>query len=189
VSQMGEGMRSAIANLNDHKGLYDADLLAADFTRVRYVSIALDRAPDIVCSGVTQPRCGFDGQEIQDLADLHLTLDIISFSLIATDSGGAAVFSWRDNCDVSAGKFVDSLLALGSTEIPHALVRYAFSDFENVFFGPAWWEGLQDQDRTRLLRRFMDHVGPERIPDCGYLRDDGMRIVGWQVTRVDNKRA
>jgi hypothetical protein len=179
---------SSLRDLRAEKEIYDADLLASEFGAIRFVSIELEGQPDMVCSGVVQPTVSFDGQRIQDLVDLGKRLKDIAFSILATPMGGRAVFSWRSNADAACSPLVDSLLSMPWSLIPHALVRFALSEFENVFFRPSWWESLPSQVATALEARFMHGVDPRYGTGVGYTHDDGVRAVDWEIRDVKEKR-
>jgi hypothetical protein len=185
----GVGIRSAISDLTHHKTLFDADLIARDFNHVRYVAIHLDRIPDMVCSGLTQPDHTFDGTLIQDIADTENILHMIAFSLLVTEAGGAAIFAWRDSSDAACSLLVDSLLSLRESDLPPALVRFALSKLENVFLRPSWWETLADGARRAMEDRINHNVHPILEVDSAFLCDDGVRVVNWGVTRIEQKRS
>ena len=132
-----------------------------------------------MCSGMVQPDYDFHGNVLQDWTDTAITLDHITFSLIATDKGGAAVFSWCGKNEASE-KLVKSLHTLADDQIPNALTRYAFENFENVYASPTWWEGLDKAAQNKLLARLLSTFKTRRTSSC--LMDDGLRIVGWKVT-------
>jgi hypothetical protein len=100
--------------------------------------------------------------------------------LIATDTGGAAVFSWVGESP-SAERLIKSLHSQSEDHIPHSIIRYIFEFFENSYFSPSWWEGLNEKTRRALQVRFNIGVNPfeKRKPTC--LLDDGVRAVSWQV--------
>ena len=95
IQDMSTGVESAIYDLKHHKTIFDADLRAGDFRHIRYAVIHLDRAPEIMCSGTTQPVHSFTGMPIQDLSAIETILQQVAFSLLATETGGAAVFAWH----------------------------------------------------------------------------------------------
>lgn len=182
-----DSAKAALSDLTHHKSNFDRLLLARQFSSVRFVCIHFDRAPDIMCSGFLQALYTFGGTPIQDLLDEGI-LEQFGFSLIATETGGAAVFSWLDDSDAASGALVDSLLSLPTNEIPDALVRFALSELENCFIRPEWWEALGADTQRSLVERMNHNVNilaPLRT-DC--LVDDGVRAASWKVLRIDQKR-
>lgn len=188
VFLMRVGVEAAIGDLRLHKAKYDQDLLTSDFSQTRFVAVHLDRVPDLMCSGSVQPHYTFDGQPIQDLGDLRKKLEVMSFSLAATATGGVAVFAWRADSDPSGSRLVDSLLALPATDIPHALVRYATSQFENTYLRPEWWEALPKAASASLIDRLAHNADTESPVNPKNLMDDGYRTVDWAVTQIVQKR-
>ncbi len=189
INAYNAGAMSALADLEHHKAIFDNRLLDKDYTGVRYVAIQFDRPPDIMSSGALQPAYTFQGKQIQNLSDINSTLEQVGFSLLATESGGAAVFSWLDNSNTASSVLVDSLLSLPENEIPSALVRYALSELENCFLRPEWWESLDSQTTRVLVGRLNHNVDPFQPHESTHLLDDGIRPVQWRVTGVDQKRS
>jgi len=168
--------------LNDlihYKSAYDKALLAEDFSNVSYYVIRLSNTPDFLCSAPHMPDIDFEGNVLQDITDTSIVVDHLTFSLIATNSGGAIVFSWHGKSD-SAEQFVNSLHNLSDHALPHAIVRFTFEYFESVFASPKWWEELNDAARQRLLQRMWAGLpSTGRTLDC--LLDEGLRVVNWTV--------
>ena len=173
------GVVAGLKELEHHRQIYDNALMISDFSDVHYYVIELDRIPDFMCSGTVQPDYDFHGNVLQDWTDTTIMLDHITLSLIATDKGGAAVFSWCGKNEASE-KLVKSLHSLADDQIPHALVRYVFENFENVYASPAWWEALDKATQKKLLARLLSTLNTRRTSAC--LKDDGLRVVSWKVT-------
>ena len=174
------GFALGMRDISRYKMEYDNALCVKDFSDTHYYIIRLSNAPDFLCSGVILPEYSFDGKVLQRLSPTALQFDHLAFSLIATDKGGAAIFSWHGESS-AAEKLVKSLEALSDSELPHALVRFAFETFENVFASPDWWEQLRKEEQQELLTRQLSGMASsERTPDC--LVDDGVRVVDWTVS-------
>jgi hypothetical protein len=172
---------AGLRDLEYHKLQFDSALINQDFSQVRYYVVRFDRTPDFMCSGVLQPEYDFQGNLLQDLTDGDAILDAIGFSLIATDTGGAAVFSWLGVSE-PAKRLVASLDALPDDAIPDAIRRFAFTFFENLYVSPDWWENLGDLiKRGLIIRTRLGLSGEGKIPKT-CLRNDGLHIVEWDVT-------
>jgi hypothetical protein len=112
------------------------------------------------------------------------TLDYVSFNLIPTERGGAAIFSWlgkQPACD----RLCDSLEQLSDREIPNAVVRFAFEFLENTCMSPAWWIGLPADSKASIGTRHLSG-GPLNPRSASCLVDDGVAMVDWKV--VSRKR-
>jgi hypothetical protein len=178
--------KAGLDDMEHHKSIYDAVLSSGDYSTVNHLFVWLDSTPDVMFSGAFSPPTDFNGEIIQspeDFMDLSSRLDQIAASLIATDSGGAAVLTWIGESEVNA-RFVRSLSGLPEDEIPHALVRFGFASFENLFTSPDWWDGLETGDQEALLARY--NSGPNVGDEPNSLRDDGRRLVSWRVVGIDS---
>lgn len=180
----GEG--AGLKDAEHHKGVYDKVLTSRDFSDVRFYVICLDKTPEIMCSAGKLVTHDFEGNVVQDLGQLDALMDLIAFSLIATDEGGAAVFQWVGNSE-PCEKLIRSLDSLTDEEIPHALVRFIFEFFENKYFRQSWWNSLNEATKKSLQMRSSLAADSTvlRRDDC--LIDDGIRIVTWSgISRHTN---
>lgn len=131
------GVAKAVEDLEHLKSTCDDVYLQDNYSTVNSYVISMKNRPEIMCSAVHQPEYDFDGNVLQRLGNLHQMASWMHFSLIATDTGGAAIFSWLGDNHVCT-RFVRSLNALSDHELPHAIVRYMFEFFENTYFSPSW---------------------------------------------------
>lgn len=188
LSAFEPGREQGLKDTEEIKRRYDQALLATDFSEVRYYVLRLNETPELMCSSGHFPGFDFDGARLQSLLDLARLPDHVTFSLIATDSGGAAVFSWLGS-NPSSEQLVKSLHKKNDSDIVQALVRYCFEYFENVFFSPIWWDRLDPNVQTAIRERISlaANVLAERMPDC--LQDDGISSVRWTVTSRETNLA
>lgn len=129
-------------------------------------------------STMLNPEVDFDGNVLQTLAP-DAPVEWVSFSLIGTDTGGAAVFAWLGNGNEVARCLIDSLERLPDDQLPDAIVRFAFEMAENTFAAPDWWDDIAPEVQRRLLTRMETGGVPVRRRDA--LKDDGLRTVRWNV--------
>ena len=172
---------SGLKEIRQYKIVYDRALQRSDFSEVQYYVVRFDCITDFLCSGATYPEYDFQGTLLQDLHTFGTLPDHISFSLIPTDSGGAAVFSWLGENRTSE-KLVQSLSLLSDDLLPHAIVRFALEYLENIFASPDWWDGLTESTKQALLLRQTSGMlfqWKQRPSDC--LCDDELRTVSWRV--------
>jgi len=187
ISTMQAAMRESLSNLRFLKDLYDAELLTNNHENCRYTVLHLDSTPTIVCGGLASPSFDFDGTRLQNLDVLGVDrFAVISFSLVATEAGGVAVYSWRPEDDAVAVPFTESLLRVPTKRQADALVRFAYETVENTFAAPEWWEGLSKSKRVGLEARLSSGASPEHPTQPAALKDDGVRYVDWQVSRVES---
>jgi hypothetical protein len=161
---------------------YDRILEEKDFEKVRYYVLIFDSYPDVLCAGGFWPQYDFVGHKVQE--PVAPDSEGMQFSLITTDKGGAAVFTWFKNKGISE-EFIKSFNSISDLDISHAILRFVFEYFENTYIRPSWWENLSEESRTKLHHRMamLDSLLTEHQPNC--LIDDGLRVVNWRV--VDRK--
>ena len=162
------------------KSSYDKALLAKDYSAVRYYVVRFKEVPDVLCCSGNFPVFDFEGNTLQRLLDDKLP-DHVTFSIIATDAGGAVVFSWLGDCQCSE-RLVKSVNKLPDADIADAVVRHAFEYCENIYIFPTWWDALDQAKKMALGRRSTEaaNVTVERKNNC--LMYDGFNYVNWTVT-------
>lgn len=181
LSQLSSGTEAGLRDIKQCKSEYDAALLSKDDSQAFYYVINFSDTPDIMCSGGQFPEIDFNGKSLQNLADLNAKLDHLTFSIIATENGGAAVFSWLGDSPASI-QLVRSLHSQSDSEIPHSLVRYVFEFFENAFFSPDWWDSMADPAKLAIRRRLSTAIDISKTRHLSCLKDDGIRVVSWKVS-------
>ena len=185
LSTRDSGIEVSINELNDAKEMFEGAILNTNLADISYFVVFFDRPPDVLCSSVWQATHDFSGRELSDLADLTIPASWLTFALIVSDNGGAAVFSCPSSHKDSV-EVLSTLDELSDGELPHAIVRFAFEFFENTYFSPDWWDGLDNGTKVRLKKRqftesdgVFGHTTYPRGDGC--LVDDGVRAVDWKV--------
>ncbi|MDE0001522.1 MAG: hypothetical protein OXQ29_02355, partial [Rhodospirillaceae bacterium] len=179
------GATKGIEEITLHKTRYEDMILSKDFTNLGHYVVVFTSAPEVMCSGSTQASHDFLGKKVARLERLDVPVGSITLSLIGTDDGGAAVFTWLAD-QHECHNVMTTLNGLPKDDQPHAIVRFAFEFLENTYFSPDWWDSLDKQVQAHLeerqLRGLID-------PDRGFYRsrpdncllDDGVRAVAWTV--------
>jgi hypothetical protein len=116
------------------------------------------------------------------MGDLSKRLELITFSLIATASGGAFVFAWHHSGDAVCRPLATSLENLSDDELPHAIVRFIFEFCENHYLNPDWWDKVNQKDRMALTGRLQLAASAWQPRSMSCLVDDAVRVVSWKVT-------
>ena len=152
---------------------------------MNYLLINLRNHPLAMCSDISQATHDFNGKKLHDLGNLGCDSHWLTFSLIATDDSGAAVFSWLADQSNSEA-VIASLHALSDADLPHAIIRWTLEFCENTYFAPDWWDELdhsvQYSLKARQLRGITNYEDwPEYPRPDGCLSDDGIRAVDWSV--------
>ena len=176
------GADKAIEELSILKSRYDEALFEERADALDYYLVEFSGSLEVMCSATAQATHDFRGNRIHDLGNLESPSGWLTFSLIATDDGGAAVFSWPSD-HVKSADVIKTLHEIGDDNLPHAIIRFTFEFFENTYVSPSWWDALDRVAQASLKTRQLRDIGvPAEFPRpdrC--LLDDGIRVVGWPV--------
>ena len=170
VNLQDKATNKTLAEMIDHKKIFDTSLITKDYNPFLFCVYYLDGVPNTLCSGGFNPLYDVNGTKLQDIYDLESPLDVIYYSLIPTEAGSAAVFSWIPKWGNACLRFMESLKAAPRQEIPNLIIRLSFEYLENVFFSPKWWNTLSPEEKTSIQGRFISGILKERKAYC--LSDD-----------------
>ena len=148
--EYGTGVDSGLRDLIRSKRKYDKILVKKQFEKVRAYVIKIDHPPPVMCSGAISPEYDFAGRILQDLSDLALRPDMITFTSFYGGTHGFVVFSWLSEHDSSCNTFIDSLESIPDRDVTAGLIRFIFETYENFYLNPDWWEGLPARTKTAL---------------------------------------
>lgn len=180
-----EGFAIGLREVRERKARYDAMLMNGDYSDIRFCVIWFDSIPDILCSAGKNPTYDFEGRELQDLSRSDLYAQSLTFTLATSGRIGGAYFAWLRHENQACEKLMSSLLTQPRDRISDAIVRFAFSGIENLYWRPDWWDKL-DEDLQKLLHnRFVEAIHPRLPVRCDHLCDDGAKLVEWRVKTVD----
>ncbi len=182
MDALAQGYSLSMRDMDEHKKQFDLMLAAGDYAEIRAYAVTLGNLPEILCSGAIYSECDFAGQPLQDLGDHSKKMELITFSLIATDSGGAFVFAWHSSGDAVCRPLATSLDKLTDDELPHAIVRFVLEFCENHYLKPDWWDKTDLNVRDTLTNRLQTSASPWKVRATTCLIDDGLRAISWKVT-------
>ena len=181
MNQIAMGYELAVQDLSIYKQKLDLMLTSHDYSDIKAFIVFFETTPDVLCSSTHIPQCDFSGNSLQNLGELTRNMELITFSLIATDGAGAFVFSWHKDADNFSRALASSLNSLPNEEIPHAILRLIFGFCENHYLRPSWWSQISEVDKNKINQRIETTASPvKRYPTP--LTDDGLRLVSWKVT-------
>ncbi|WP_440998224.1 hypothetical protein [Arhodomonas sp. SL1] len=173
------GVNAGVRDNAIYKSTLDAMLVQDDYTDIRAYVIDSAAPPPVMCSGAFYPEQDFTGRELQDVADVSRTPDLLAVTSFYGGARGHVAFVWTESRSAACAAFIDSLDNLGDAEITSALVRLFFEHFENIHLQPDWWEQLSEDQRSSLIKRMTDSANPFAARPAAILADDGMRIPSW----------
>jgi len=131
MSGLLAGTALAMEDLRTLKVKMETCILASESATVHAYVIFLGTLPELMVSAMLNPEYDFDGRVLQSFAS-RSPLEWLSFSVIATDTGGAVVVTWLGQSPV-ADRLVDSLNSISDSEVGDAIVRLAFEMSEDVY--------------------------------------------------------
>ena len=177
------GIKVDLRDLHHYKQKYDDILQTRRFDTVRGYVIEFEAPPPVMCSGILCPGQDFNGNELQDIADLSSILDQLCFSSFHGGKCGIVVFSWLAESDRTCRSFVESLKAIPDELVTAALLRLFFTHCENIHMNPDWWEVLSEQIRNALVTRMISTADIEKGLPHAVLADDGICHTPWAILR------
>lgn len=184
ISASKAGAESGLKRLEDYKAKLDAILISENYSGVRFCTVLLPNTPELVASGSIYVEFDFEGRRLQPMATPSNVLDVITFSVIATDAGGAIVFAWVDEHRGASTELIRSFANLPREQIGDAMVRFLFTYCENTFFSPPWWEQLPPSNQASIRRRASLGSFPTNMPSIGCLLADGLNFVDWRNSEL-----
>lgn len=168
-----------------HKDLYDEILLSKDYSSVQKCVLYFERTPSVMSSGGIFPEFDFQGNVLQSLLPGNHRVGAICFNVVATEVGGAVVFTWLNiPQNVVCIAFVESLLRISSSRMTDALIRFFFEYSENTFMAPTWWDALPEKNKKALSVRMMTSADPFQERNARCLTDDGVAYDEWVFSGV-----
>lgn len=187
LSISASGAQSGLSRLVDCKAKLGTVLMTSSYEDVSFYTLLLNRTPEIVATGSIYVEYDFDGARLQPLANPNIKLDVITFSVIATEAGGAVVFSWIDETHGACTRFIESLNRIQKSGIGDAIVRFLFTYCENTFFSPVWWETQSTTNQAKIRERANLGTFFTNLPPSNCLVHDGLHFVEWnEITVASN---
>lgn len=147
-----------------HKDKFDKYIENSDFSHVRAVVFEYDCPFPIQASGSVNPDFSFDNIKIQDLSDFDIVPDLLSFTSFNDGLKSYIVLSWLEYCHSACSTLVNSLLSKPKKDISIYLAQYIFSNLENFFLSPLWWDGLSDVEKEKIVEISYDNVNMYEEP-------------------------
>lgn len=151
----------AEAGLRDnifHKEKFDQCLDSKDYSDIRAIVFEYGELFPIQVSGSVNPDFCFNNTQLQDLSNLERVPDLLSFTSFYDGNKSYIVLSWLKHCHGSCTALVKSLMSKPKEDISTYLAQYIFSNFENYFISPAWWESISERDRGNIVEISHDNV-------------------------------
>lgn len=184
ASNFALGVDTAVKELSILKERLDSHLLGNSQITFCHLVITSETPCPVAVSSILSPDVDFEGNRIQNLADLTIAAEYVIFNSFSSGGRGYVVFTWLETAK-TVESFIRSLMKYDIRSLKNALLRFFFSVSENIYISPAWWSSLTEELRRTLARRVMIGVSPFEAKNDNYLCDDGFDYGGWEITSVD----
>ncbi|MFT5103879.1 MAG: hypothetical protein ACI86C_001539, partial [Candidatus Latescibacterota bacterium] len=151
----------AEAGLRDniyHKEKFDSCIDSLDYGGIRAFIVEYSEPFPVQVSGSVNPDFDFANIALQDLSDLDVVPDLLSFTSFFDGSKGYIVLSWMQYCHNTCSELIRSLLSKSEKNISTYLLQYIFSNFENIYMSPKWWERISKKDKETIIEISHDNV-------------------------------
>lgn len=181
ASAYGLGVDTAVKELAILKDQFDNHLLNKEQIEVCHLVITSETPCPVAVSSILCPDVDFEGNTIQDLANLDVIPECVIFNSFSSDGKGFVVFSWLKTSKVIEA-FIETLPKDDLGFLKNAIFRFFFSVSENIYISPVWWDSLTDEHRTSLTDRVMIGVNPFQPKNDKYLCDDAINYGGWEIS-------
>lgn len=165
LMSMKLGLYDAIVHYNR---LHDIRNLG-DYRRLCSCVIPLNGTPMISVAGGFFPNFSVTGEKIQDFTNFESTINVLHYSILPTESGGYAIFSFLDTESAGPKQFVESVLK--HEKLANILILVAFLYIENIQVRPSWWEGLNEEQQKSIKIAFScnsDFFDPRLLTGANY---------------------
>ncbi len=126
------GIKASLADLRETKKIYDASFNRHCESMNGFV-IEYEGDITVASSGIVHVEYDFKDDKIQDIVNSPIPTQSISYSIAATESGGAFVAAWPKQFALT-DDFVQSLIDQDVNDIPSLLLEFMFAYVENSFF-------------------------------------------------------
>lgn len=127
----------------------------------------------VTSSAALHTEFDFQGEKLVDMWDLSIDAEMLMYSIMSTDDGGAIVFVWLTENKLPA-TVVASFDSVPDCDKGDVFVQYCFLNCENTYFSRAWWDQL-GHERQEQLKRY----APTLFYDGGAFVPNRNPLVNW----------
>lgn len=135
------------------KASFDKHLVSESWDRVITRAILFPTTPTVLATTAFQPFIDMDGNQLQDFEDLSADMSQICMSVVPTEDGGAAIFSWLDSSNSAPRRFFESVI--NTKDLTSSALHAIFDNTENFAMNPAWYESLSEPNKAYIFSRIM----------------------------------
>ncbi len=180
------GHSTGLAGLQHHKALYDQALLVGDYEKFEFTYFTSSKPCNIQLSGQIYPDFDFEGRFLQDLGELDVPLDLITFFTAPIPNGWAFCFAWHVSSNPTCLPFIQSLASkvAEGERLEDAVLRFSLSCCENHAIRISWWNSLNETAKGEAIKRMHLMAHPYVPVPTNYLMSGCEGLATWDFEYV-----
>ena len=178
------GNSNGLQNLLRHKKMFDETLQLSKYDDIKYVLYVFEDKQNLAFSSLLFPHFDFNGRILQDIGNLNIELELLTFCSAPLKNGWGYLLAWHDSSSNTAKKMIDSLNnGKKETTIIDCLFRLALNA-ENIAISPSWWESINNEEKEQILNVVSNALDIFADIENNYLSNGVSGIVDWQYCNV-----
>ncbi|AEF84116.1 conserved hypothetical protein [Treponema primitia ZAS-2] len=149
------GEESGFLLLKNLKKEYDELLKKKNFSNIEYLLFTSGQKPNMAFSGIINPDYDFEGNLLQDIANLSIELSSMTICSAPMKNGWGFLIVWLKSSSEICNQLIDSLIRSikNGKSLPDMLFRLTLT-FENHAFNPTFWENLSLDSKNQITKTF-----------------------------------
>ena len=153
-----KGTELGLNDISSIKEIYDSKIQSRRFSNIKYYAIIIDSIPEVMASSAWTPEFDFNDNLLCNLMDESRVFHGICINTFAyNDNHGVILFSWDEDEEINENyQFIKSLHNISNINKPKAILKLLFTNIENIYFAPQWWDNLSAKAQDKLKYRFND---------------------------------
>jgi hypothetical protein len=182
ISYLMEGSQVGFEDVREIKVIADQAIITGNYEGWSKTVIHFDGELSIGSVGTPTPQFDLTGSALQVLHEVSSKASRLCLGTVATSTGGALVFVWRQS-DSIMEKFVKSLLDRRLEDLPSFCVEVIFNYLENTFFSEKWWVSLVEKQKSYVAQLATNSNPyyfeiPNRVP----------LNIPWKITEIQHNK-
>lgn len=146
-----EAHSKSVQELNEIWNRFESTIASNNLDAFNSKVLYFEGELSVTSASVLHVEFDFYGNKLADLWNLDIDAEILIYSVMATDSGGAIVFCWPKEHE-QAASVVSSFESYPNDEKGDVFIQYCFLNTENTYFSRSWWSNLNFKERQQIKK-------------------------------------
>lgn len=151
INSMMAGIMIGMRDVDGWKRKFDDRLLSGARDDFHFLAIRFDQVLPIVACGAFHPEFDLQGNPLQRLGRDNLDFDHITLTVTTFEGQTTMVFGWIGNDGGTARALANSFHWVDDHRKADALVRLLFTQLDNLYLRPSWWESIPVADQNTFI--------------------------------------